>query len=175
MHANGGMRNGCWSRGRGLRRSGFTLIELMVVVVIVGILAALAQAGYSKLRLRAEVVSVAAECRMLYTTFEVYAAENGRYPNATSNPTFQLDTFEPLEYAGNLQSHLVGHKADAYDSPDDQGSNKEFWLVMTLAADPSIRFVIASSDNAPGASGTWLEGVYEIKNGQVTKQYGTKE
>jgi prepilin-type N-terminal cleavage/methylation domain-containing protein len=168
------MRNGPSSGRKAPLRSGFTLIELMIVIVIVGILAALAQAGYSRLRLRAEVVSVAAECRNLYTAFEIYAAQNGRYPNATSNPTFQLDTFEPLTYAGNLQSHLVGNQADAYDSPDDQASNKEFWLVMTLKSDPAIRFVVASSDNAPVAGGTWLEGVYEVKNGQVSKQYGAK-
>ncbi|MEJ2679878.1 MAG: type II secretion system protein [Gemmatimonadota bacterium] len=153
-------------------RSGFTLIELMIVVVIIGVLAALAQAGYARMRQRAEIVSVAAECRSLYTAFQIYAVQNGNYPNATSNPTFQLDTFQPLEYGGNLQSHLVGNKADAYDSPDDAGSNKEFWVIMTLASDPSIRFVVASSDNAPVASGTWLEGVYEVKDGQVTKQYG---
>ncbi|MEJ2217905.1 MAG: prepilin-type N-terminal cleavage/methylation domain-containing protein [Gemmatimonadota bacterium] len=155
-------------------RGGFTLIELMVVIVIIGILAALAQVAYSRLRLRAEVGAVAAECRMLYTTFKVYEAQNGRYPNATSSPSFQLDTFSPLEYTGHLQSHLVGNKADSYDSPDDEGSNNEFWLLMTLASDPSIRFVVASSNNVPVASGRWLEGVYEVKDGQVTQNFTAK-
>jgi len=153
-------------------RPGFTLIELLVVTVIIAILASLAQNRYAHLREKAEVVAVASECKALYMAFQIYATEHGTYPNATSSPTFQLDTFEPLEYGGNLQSHLVGDKADQYDSPDDQGSNKEFWLVMTLARYPSIRFVVASSDNAPVASGQWLEGVYEVKGGQVTKAYG---
>jgi prepilin-type N-terminal cleavage/methylation domain-containing protein len=168
------MRTGRSCGRKAPNRGGFTLIELMVVVVIIGILAAIAQVAYSRLRMRAEVAAVAAECRMLYTAFEVYAAQNGGYPNATSSPTFQLDTFAPLEYGGHLQSHLVGNKADAYDSPDDEGSNKEFWLLMTLASDPSIRFVVASSDNVPVDNGTWLEGVYEVKDGQVTKDYSAK-
>jgi prepilin-type N-terminal cleavage/methylation domain-containing protein len=50
--------------------------------------------------------------------------------------------------------------------------NKEFWLTMTMARNPTIRFVVASSDNAPLAGGEWLEGVYIYQNGELSQRFG---
>jgi hypothetical protein len=36
---------------------------------------------------------------------------------------------------------------------------------MTLAYDPSVRFLIADSDNAPLAGGDYMDGIYLYKNG----------
>ncbi len=60
---------------------------------------------------------------------------------------------------------LVGGKADAYDSPDDLGPNQEFWIEVTLVLDPTIRFVVANSNDAPLGGGQWLDGIYMYKNG----------
>ena len=38
---------------------------------------------------------------------------------------------------------------------------------MTLAAEPSIRFVVARSDNAPLGSGAWLDGAYILRDGRL--------
>lgn len=154
------------------RRDGFTLIELLIVIMLISILAGIAQRAYQRLAVGAEIAAVASECRNLYTMFEIYNVTTGSYPYASSSPSFELDTFNPLPYDGNLQSHLQGGKADAYDSPDDSGTNKEFWLTMTMARNPTIRFVVASSDNAPLAGGEWLEGVYIYQNGELSQRFG---
>jgi len=153
-------------------RDGFTLIELLITVMLLSILAGIAQRAYGRLSLGAEIAAVATECRNLYTMFEIYNITNAGYPYASSAPQFQLDTFEPLPYDGNLQSHLVGGKADSYDSPDDSGVNQEFWIQMSMAADPNIRFVVASSDDAPLGGGQWLEGVYIYQNGELSQRFG---
>ncbi len=158
---------------KGAAPRGFTLIELMIVTVIVAILMTLAAAAFGRVRLAAEITAVATEARQLYIQFNDFYVDNRMYPNATSNPFFQLDTFEPLDYHGNLQSHLADGQADGYDSPDDQGTNQEFWVTMTLEMDPSIRFAVASSDNCPISDGEWIEGVFMYRNGKLMKSFGT--
>ena len=70
-------------------------------------------------------------------------------------------------YRGPLRTYLVNGKVDAYDSPDDRGLNREFWVEMTLRADPSIRVLVARSDDAPLGGGAWREGVFVIRNGET--------
>ena len=72
-------------------------------------------------------------------------------------------------YVGRVRGLLAGARADAYDSPDDRGPNREFWMEMTLASDPSVRFVIARSDDAPMGGGTWLDGAYVFRTGRLER------
>lgn len=151
---------------------GFTLIELLVVVAIIGIIAAIAIPQMQRAILKAEISAVAAECKTLQTAFKQHYIDRDLYPNASSSPALQLDTLEPLVslgyYRGNLASKLRGGRADAYDSPDDQGNNREFWLEMTLAMDPTVRFLVADSDDAPLSGGNYLDGIYLYRNGVLT-------
>ena len=82
-----------------------------------------------------------------------------------------LETLDPLArrgyYRGVMLAKLTNNRADAYDSPDDKGRNREFWLEMTLAMDPSVRILVAKSDDAPLSGGRWVEGVFIYRNGEL--------
>ena len=152
-------------------RAGFTLLELMVVTVIVAALASIVASRVREVMVKAHINSVVADGKILYTGLQEFYAKNYEFPNATSNPAFDLTTFEPLRsmgfYQGNMLDRLVNNRADAYDSPDDQGPNQEFWVQMSLKLDPKYQVMIGSSDNAPLAPGTWLEGVFVFENGTL--------
>ena len=154
---------------RALNERGFTLIELMIVTVIVAILAGIAGVQFRGIQVKAHLASVVADGRILHHGLEEFYALNYEFPNATSNPAFNLVTFEPLRtlvgYQGSINARLLNGQADAYDSPNDQGSNQEWWVQMTLLIDPSFQVVIAASDNVPLLNGVRLDGVYTFENG----------
>jgi type II secretory pathway pseudopilin PulG len=166
-----------WRRRRsGAQRakvaSGFSVIELLIVCGIIGILTAIAIPELQRAIVKGAIAGVAAEGRTLQTAFTQWHLDKGQYPNADSPPAFDLKTFDPLRaegyYKGNIRHLLLGDQADAYDSPDDQGPNAEYWLEMTLKLDPTVRFVICNSNSAPLGGGRWLEGVYMFRDGVLS-------
>ena len=63
-----------------MRKHGFTLIELMVVVVIVGILSAIAIPKYSDITESAKFAACRSNLRNVVQGLNLYLAENGEYP-----------------------------------------------------------------------------------------------
>lgn len=62
------------------RRSGFTLVEIMVVVMIIGVLAALAIAAFAKARQNTQNTCFINDLRVACDAFELYVMENKSFP-----------------------------------------------------------------------------------------------
>ena len=67
-----------------MKSHGFTLIELMIVVVIIAFLAALAVPQYFKYQAKARQAEVAVMLASLHTAMQAYYAEHGEYTNVLS-------------------------------------------------------------------------------------------
>jgi prepilin-type N-terminal cleavage/methylation domain-containing protein len=155
----------------GHMRKGFSLVELLIVMAIIAILVAITTPLMRAAILRAHVGAMAADAKAIQIAFKRHFIDFHMYPNASSDPKFDLATFDPLVsegyYDNRIISKLQGEKADAYDSPDDMGQNQEFWLEMTLKYEPSIRFLVVDSDDAPLSGGEFMDGIFLYRDGEL--------
>ena len=63
-----------------LNQKGFTLIELMIVIAIIGILAAIAIPQFASYRRKAYNSAALSDLKTVKTTLEAYYADNQYYP-----------------------------------------------------------------------------------------------
>ena len=61
-------------------RAGFTLVEIMIVVMIIGLLASMALPGFSRAREVTQNTRTMNDLRVISAAFEMYAIEHGSWP-----------------------------------------------------------------------------------------------
>ena len=64
------------------RRGGFTLVEIMIVVAIIALLAAIAVPGFLRARKRSQASKVLNDLRMIDSAVDQYAIENNKESGA---------------------------------------------------------------------------------------------
>ena len=147
-------------------RKGFTLVELIVVIAIIGILATVVYAGFGGVREEARNRALQAEMKEVQLALEVYRAQEGRYPpvntaagschSVGSNPHTaenSAGTCSNYEVIGNLVPDFI---ADLPKRSDSANSNCE--IEYKVASDGSEYKLLAKRCFA-GANGVAADGI----------------
>jgi prepilin-type N-terminal cleavage/methylation domain-containing protein len=76
-------------------RSGFTIVELLVVIVVIGILASIAIVSYNGVQQRTRNADRYTQVKAWERLFQLYKAKYGAFPSATSGTTYCLGSGFP--------------------------------------------------------------------------------
>lgn len=102
------------------KQAGFTIVELLIVVVVIAVLATIAVVAYNGIRDRAEASKTAAAVRAYKEALILYKTDNGHYPTTGSmclGDQYGTFTGESIPSCRRSDSPIaVTHNAAARDS-----------------------------------------------------------
>ena len=126
-------------------QKGFTLIELMIVVAIIGILAAVALPAYQDYTVRAKVSEMILAASSARTTLSEVFSANGAFPPAASAP----------QYVPNASSKYVASVGYTLS-----GSNAVVTVASTTAIGPtdaqSKTIALTGTGNTANGTVAWV-------------------
>lgn len=130
------------------KQSGFTIVELLIVIVVIGILAAIVITTFTGVQKKGRDADRKSDVNAIYSQVEVYFAENAKYPSLTqlNDSTFRTANLKGLsddaltDPKGSGATLVGSPAANAYSyaatpSGCDNGSNGDctgFTLTATL-------------------------------------------
>lgn len=65
------------------RKTGFTIVELLIVIVVIGILAAITMVTYTGVQNRAKTAAAQSDAKAIIDKVQIYYTEESNYPTAT--------------------------------------------------------------------------------------------
>ena len=132
------------------RRKAFTLVEIMVVVVVIGLLAAIAMAAFQRVREVSNASRYANDFRQFESAFQRYATEFGQWP--------------PNALPGLVPAGMSGYLPASFTNTSPMGGNYQWTgpscyilLRNSNATDAVMRRVDATLDNGDLNSGAFLK------------------
>jgi type II secretory pathway pseudopilin PulG len=113
------------------------LVEIMVVVVIIGLLAAASLPAYRLITLRSRAASVVNDFRTFSTVFIAYSIQNGRYPDDGDPQVVPPQVAGQLPGNFSQRSPIGGVYKWNFDTPAD-GIPAKAAIILQSAADNPI-------------------------------------
>jgi type IV pilus assembly protein PilA len=146
-------------RERGQGESGFTLVELLVVMLIIGLLAAIAIPAFFNQKDKATDSKAKVYARTAETSMETYATDNGGVYDASAGGAVAtpaaLKAIEPTLNGANLAVSGIGAKVYKVTVTSDTGNT--FSIERLAGGTTTLDCTVADPNNRGGcpSNGHW--------------------
>lgn len=150
-----------------MTKQAFTLIELLIVVAIIAILAAIAVPNFLEAQTRSKVARVKADFRSVATAIETYRIDNNKYPDGTDNPTGYPQVFADFfgPKAGGYYTFRTRSSSGLEVGRDFSGITTPISYITTVPTDPFAK-------QAAGFLTYCYRAASNTKNGWVLTSFG---
>jgi general secretion pathway protein G len=128
------------------RQSGFSLIEILVVVAIISILATFVALNVAKQPAKARIAKAQAEIEILRTALKLYRMDQGRYPEQGQglDALVQIPTIKPIPARYPADGYLDRRKLR-----NDPWRNPYVYLIPGRDGEP-FEIISYGADGEPG-------------------------
>jgi prepilin-type N-terminal cleavage/methylation domain-containing protein len=114
----------------------FTLVEVMVVVVIIGFLAAAGLPSYRHLTMRSKVTALENDLRQFATAIQTYTLQNGHWPANGDPQTIPAELTSAISANFTRTSPIGGVYKWNFEVPADGVTAKAAIVVQTASGNP---------------------------------------
>lgn len=159
-----------------MRNKGFTIVELLIVIVVIGILAAITIVAFNGVQARATFAKHQSQLSTINKAIQLYYADNGTYPYPgdtvyyqDQHPTTFLAVLVP-KYLASLPSD--GDASGSFENsylyrPNSSGSEYKL-LRHTRVEDGGLPLAERGSSLADPRRATWAWGYWSSSSARDT-------
>lgn len=128
--------------------TGFTIVELLIVIVVIGILAAIVIVAYQGVTARANDAAVQADLKNLATKINMFNVDNSKYPSGSTDLTTLAfsATKGPYALAPKTQVNIIY----CYDSTTAATA-----YAVLAQSTSGKKFIVGSNNTLAEYLGTW--------------------
>lgn len=147
------------------RRAGFTLVEIMVVVVIISLVAAFGIPTITRIQIKARTAAVVNDLRVFAAVFQTYAHANGVWPEETAAGVIPPELNDQLHNGPWAKPTPLG---GLYNWENDQlhqgGFRPRAAITITLTGDAGTGFSLTQLRNIDEAidDGDLATGMFRL-------------
>lgn len=105
------------------KRQGFTIVELLIVIVVIGILAAITIVAYNGVQQRARDTKRKQDIEVIAKSLELYYIDNGKYPTSSGSTSINVSWSTTADaswanLAAQLKPYANNLPADPISTPN---------------------------------------------------------